>query len=57
MTFTNILFYTIITCVFGQSIFNCNEVLQRLGHFAACNRKVARVQKVANPVVIVKEGL
>lgn len=43
--------------MFCEGIFNCNKVLQRLGHLAAGNGKVARVQEIAYPVVIVKVGL
>lgn len=45
------------TCVSCEGIFNGDKVLQRLGHLAAGDGKVARVQEIAYPVVIVKVGL
>lgn len=45
------------TCVLCQSVFNGDEILQRLGHFAAGDGQVTRVQEVPDPVVIVEERL
>lgn len=45
------------TCVLCQSILNGDEVLQRLGHLAAGDGQVTRVQEVADPVVVLEEGL
>lgn len=46
-----------LTCVLGQSLLDGDEVLQRLGHFAAGDGQVTRVQEVPDPVVVVEEGL
>lgn len=43
--------------MFRKGIFNGDKVLQRLGHLAAGDGQVARVQEIAHPVVIVKVGL
>lgn len=45
------------TCVLCQSVLNGDEILQRLGHFAAGDRQVSRVQEVSDPVVILEERL
>lgn len=45
------------TCVLCQSVFNGDEILQGLGHFAAGDRQVTRVQEVPDPVVVLEEGL
>lgn len=45
------------TCVLRQSVLNGDEILQRLGHFAAGDRQVSRVQEVSDPVVILEERL
>lgn len=45
------------TCVLCQSVLDGDEVLQRLGHFAAGDRQVARVQEVPDPVVVLEERL
>ena len=46
-----------ITCIVGQGVFNGDKVLQRLGHFASCNRQVTSVQEVPDPVIILKVSL
>ena len=43
--------------VLGQGLLDGGEVLQALRHFAPRNRQVARVQKVPDPVVVIKVGL
>ena len=40
-----------------QRVFNGDEVLQRLGHLAAGDGQVARVQEVPDPAVVFKVGL
>ena len=35
-----------------EDLLNCDEVLERLGHLAAGDGEVARVQEVADPVVV-----
>lgn len=45
------------TCVLCQRVLNGDEILQGLGHFAAGDRQVSRVQEVPDPVVILEERL
>lgn len=46
-----------LTCVLGQRVLDGDEILQRLGHFAAGDGQVTRVQEVPDPVVVLEEGL
>ena len=40
-----------------QGLLDCDEVFERFGHFASLNSEVARVQEVADPLVMTKTGL
>lgn len=43
--------------MFGQGIFDSNEVLQRFGHLASSDGQVTRVQEIPYPVIILKVSL
>lgn len=46
-----------LTRVFCQSVFNGYEIFERFGHLASGDGQVAGVEKVADPVVVLKKSL
>lgn len=43
--------------MFGQGVFDSNEVLQRFGHLAPGDGQVTSVQEIPYPVIVLKVSL